>query len=407
MDEPSYSPYRWAIIAVAALAHCSWNIMIIQPGGLAMYYFGGGDTLFTPMQFTMCMNAPFLTCGIFGLVFGAIADKRGVRIITIIGTVLGVVGAILRIFAVTSFPALFATSIFLGFGLAALNANAVKLIAAWFPMRQVSTMMGVYIGAATLGAGLALGTGVLFPSLKSAFTASAILAVIVLVLWVLVVKNRPTGVPVPEPEPTIEYLKVVSKKSLIWLAGLAAALFIAFGTVQNGNLTTALTSITGADPGGAAMVGTLVNVAVICGSLFWPWFANKIGRFRIASLGAILAAVFTVLAIFIFPWGGVTFLLYFLIGFCAGGGAPIVMSMPALMPGVGEKYAGSGGGLISTIMNLAAFILPSFVIAPIFGADIRVLFWAVAGGYVLFAVSLFIIPELGRKGKIWKEQSTT
>ena len=31
------------------------------------------------------------------------------------------------------------------------------------------------------------------------------------------------------------------------------------------------------------------------------------------------------------------------------------------------------------------------------------LFTVIAIGYVIFAVSLFIIPEVGRKGKIWQE----
>ncbi len=79
------------------------------------------------------------------------------------------------------------------------------------------------------------------------------------------------------------------------------------------------------------------------------------------------------------------------------------MAMPALMPGVGAKYAGAGGGLISTVMNLASFVLPSFVLAPLFANDMSVLFTVIVVGYVLFAVSLFVIPEVGRKGKIWKQ----
>ena len=398
--KPHATGYRWAILFVVCLAHCFWNIAYIQPGGLAQWYFGAGDFAFTPMEFSMCMNAPFLTAGLFGLVFGAIADRRGVKAITAIGTIAGVLGLAMRAFVIGDFPLMFAASFLSGFGLAGLNANAVKIIAAWFPLDRVSTMMGVYIASCTLGAAIALGTGALFSSLFDAFAASAGLGVVVAFAWILLLRNRPAGAPVPDPEPTADYLRIVASKRLVWLAGIAAALFIAFGTTQNSYLTTALTSLQGADLAAAGFVGSVVNVAVICGSLFWPWFANKIGRFRVAALGAVAAAAFTVLAIFVVPFGTATYVLYFLVGFGAGGGCPIVMAMPALIPGVGEKYAGTAGGLISTIMNLAAFVLPSLVIAPLFASDMAVLFSVVVAGYVLFAVSLFVIPELGRKGKL-------
>ena len=263
--------------------------------------------------------------------------------------------------------------------------------------------MGLYIGSCTLGAAIALGTGAFFDTLQSAFIFSAILGVIVVVLYVAILRDRPKGEEKPQAEPTMEYLKVVASKKLIWLAALSAAIFIAFGTTQNSYLTQALTTITGADLVSAGFVGTIVNVAVICGSLFWPWFATRIGRFRIAAVGALLAAIFTAIAIFMLPFGTYTYVLYFIVGFGAGGGAPIVMAMPALMPGVGAKYAGAGGGLISTVMNLASFLLPSFVLAPLFAGNMVTLFTVIAIGYVIFAVSLFIIPEVGRKGKIWQE----
>lgn len=399
------TPYAWLILFVTCLAHCFWNIAIIQPGGLSQFFFDPSAAyVYTPMEFSMVMTVPFLTTGLFGLVFGVWADKQSLAIATDVGAVLGVIGLIARLFCVDGgFLPVFLSSFLMGFGLAGLNANASKIFASWFKAEKVATLMGFYIGSCTLGAAIALGSGAFFSTLQSAFTFSAILGVIVVVLYVAILRDRPKGEEKPQPEPTTEYLRVVASKKLIWLAALSAAIFIAFGTTQNSYLTQALTTIAGADLVSAGFVGTIVNVAVICGSLFWPWFATKIGRFRIAAVGALLAAVFTAIAIFMLPFGTYTYVLYFIVGFGAGGGAPIVMAMPALMPGVGAKYAGAGGGLISTVMNLASFLLPSFVLAPLFASEMTTLFTVIVIGYILFAVSLFIIPEVGRKGKIWKE----
>lgn len=408
MDESkkiAKTPYAWLILVAACLAHCFWNIAIIQPGGLSQFFFDpAGAYLYTPMEFSMVMTVPFLTTGLFGLVFGVWADKKSLAIATDVGAILGLIGVIARVFLCDGgFMPMFWSSFLMGFGLAGLNANASKIFASWFRPEKVAMLMGLYIGSCTLGAAIALGIGALFDGLRSAFTFSAILGVVVVVIYVAILRDRPKGEPKPAAEPTIEYLKVVASKKLIWLAALAAAIFIAFGTTQNSYLTQALTTITGADLLGAGFVGTIVNVAVICGSLFWPWFATKVGRFRIVAVGAVLAAVCTAIAIFALPFGTWTYVLYFIVGFGAGGGAPIVMAMPALMPGVGAKYAGAGGGLISTVMNLASFVLPSFVLAPLFANDMSVLFTVIVVGYVLFAVSLFVIPEVGRKGKIWKQ----
>ena len=399
------TPYAWLILFVTCLAHCFWNIAIIQPGGLSQFFFDPSAAhVYTPMEFSMVMTVPFLTTGLFGLVFGVWADKKSLAIATDVGAILGAIGLIARVFCVGGgFLPVFLSSFLMGFGLAGLNANASKIFASWFKAEKVAMLMGLYIGSCTLGAAIALGTGAFFDALQSAFIFSAILGVIVVVLYVAILRDRPKGEEKPQAEPTMEYLKVVASKKLIWLAALSAAIFIAFGTTQNSYLTQALTTITGADLVSAGFVGTIVNVAVICGSLFWPWFATRIGRFRIAAVGALLAAIFTAIAIFMLPFGTYTYVLYFIVGFGAGGGAPIVMAMPALMPGVGAKYAGAGGGLISTVMNLASFLLPSFVLAPLFAGNMVTLFTVIAIGYVIFAVSLFIIPEVGRKGKIWQE----
>lgn len=184
------TPYAWLILFVTCLAHCFWNIAIIQPGGLSQFFFDPSAAyVYTPMEFSMVMTVPFLTTGLFGLVFGVWADKQSLAIATDVGAVLGAIGLIARLFCVDGgFLPVFLSSFLMGFGLAGLNANASKIFASWFKAEKVATLMGFYIGSCTLGAAIALGSGAFFSTLQSAFTFSAILGVIVVVLYVAILR---------------------------------------------------------------------------------------------------------------------------------------------------------------------------------------------------------------------------
>lgn len=125
------TPYAWLILFVTCLAHCFWNIAIIQPGGLSQFFFDPSAAyVYTPMEFSMVMTVPFLTTGLFGLVFGVWADKQSLAIATDVGAVLGAIGLVARLFCVDGgFLPVFLSSFLMGFGLAGLNANASKIFA--------------------------------------------------------------------------------------------------------------------------------------------------------------------------------------------------------------------------------------------------------------------------------------
>lgn len=390
----TYSPYRWIIITIVALMHLVLNFIVIQPGGIAGHIFEGMNV--TPSQFAMITTIPFLTGAIFGIPFGILADKYGVRIVTSIFLVVGAIGVIMRIFS-TGFAFLMVASFIIGFGLAAVNANVAKLIAAWFPANRIGTMMGIYIGSATLGVAITLGVGALYPGYREAFITAAILMVVLTLLWLLFIKDRPQGAVPPPPESTVAYLKVAAKNRYIWIAAVCMALFVGFGATQNGFITNGLIEYKQADPALAGLIGTTVNAAVLVGSVFWPWLTEKVGRLKIIIPVAIMAGVFTILGFNLLPFGIGTFICYALVGFCAGGGSPIVMAMPAMLPGIGEKYAGAGGGIISAVMNFSSFFLSSFIIVPLAGGSYSRMFIIIAIGYILFALVYMFLPELGWK----------
>lgn len=391
------SPYRWLVLAIVALIHLALNFIVIQPGGLAGMMIP--QLHLQPSQFAMNLMVPFLTGAVFGIPSGALADRYGVKNVVAIGLVLCVMGCFWRIGA-GNFGSLFWASFIMGFGLATLNANASKLLGAWFPVEQMGVAMGVYIASATLGVAITLGTGALFPSIRSAFLLSAVAMTIMLILWVFLIRNKPAGAPDIKPQPVMDYLRVVVKNKYIWIAGLAMIIFVGFGATQNGFLVNSLVQVKKADPVAAGLVASTVNLAVIVGSILWPWVCSKVGVIKkIIVPVAVLSGVASYIGFNLLPFGTGTFVSYALVGIFVGGGAPIVMAMPMLLDGIGPEYAGTGGGVISALMNLGSFFLSSYIIVPLAGGDAYRLFLYVALGDALFGLVICFLPELGEKAR--------
>lgn len=74
---------------------------------------------------------------------------------------------------------------------------------------------------------------------------------------------------------------------------------------------------------------------------------------------------------------------------------PIFMSAPILLEGIGTKYAGSAAGVISTLQLLGAVLIPTYILTPIAGANLGLLFTLASVCMVIMFAAGFIIPEFG------------
>jgi len=84
-------------------------------------------------------------------------------------------------------------------------------------------------------------------------------------------------------------------------------------------------------------------------------------------------------------------------GFSINTFMPIVYAMPISLPEIGPVYAGTAGGLSATIQMIGATIIPSYILAPIFGNNFKGLFIA-AGCFALCSVaSANLLPLFGKK----------
>jgi len=78
-----------------------------------------------------------------------------------------------------------------------------------------------------------------------------------------------------------------------------------------------------------------------------------------------------------------------------GGILPLAKSLPAQLPDITREHMGAAGGLHSTIQNLFAFVIPSYVVAPLCGTDYMMLngaaYMILTG---LMVISAVFLPKL-------------
>jgi NNP family nitrate/nitrite transporter-like MFS transporter len=89
--------------------------------------------------------------------------------------------------------------------------------------------------------------------------------------------------------------------------------------------------------------------------------------------------------------------LFLLLGIFVGGGMPILLSFPMLLPEIGPVYAGTAGGFIATLQLFGAVFIPSFILAPLAGDNYTVLFILASISLFLATIVSTVLPELGLK----------
>ena len=181
MEEQLY-PKRWLILVVLFAVMSILQFSVIITPGLAtviMPEYG-----FTPAQFGIVCNMPFLAGVLFGIPCGSLGDRYGTKKLMVIGLIIFMAGALWRAFA-ADFIALNISSLVMGFALATLNSTSTKIIRLWFPGRAMGSAMGIYVCGAALGAGLALKIGPSFATSSAGFMVCFYAAIATLLIWLL------------------------------------------------------------------------------------------------------------------------------------------------------------------------------------------------------------------------------
>jgi NNP family nitrate/nitrite transporter-like MFS transporter len=394
IGKPALVPYRWVILAVAMLAGFIGSYAQFQLPPLAYKLIPALHI--SSSQFAALMGGPMTGSIFICILGGTLADRYGVKKVVTVGLVLAVIGCTCRC-AVSSFWPFFFLTILAGLASALLSSNYAKLFGAWFPPEQMGTVMGISNISVALANFSGTATTALFPSDASAFIFSGVLCLVILILWLILAKNKPGAASDLPILPATQYLGKAARSSGVWLAGVC--IFFVMGSMMTftGFLPNVLHSLRGVDPVKAGIYGSLVAFGGIFGSFLGPVICNRIGVMKpylviVSLLGA--AAVFWSWQL---PVGPAIVVGLIMTGFLQSAISPPLFSLPILLPEIGPVHAGSAGGIIATFLALGAVLVPTLVITPLAGPNVPILYGLAALCFALIIIPALFLPELGSR----------
>ncbi|OLN29816.1 MFS transporter [Desulfosporosinus metallidurans] len=395
-DNSKPSSYRWVILLVMWLATFIGCLAQFQVAALAFKIIP--DLHLTSSQFALIMSAPMLPAVLLSLVAGSLADRFGVKTVVTVGFAFSVVGVYFR-YVATDFTTLFIMMVLAGLSSALLNANAAKLLGAWFPMEKMGTAMGLYFSSAATGITVALATSAMFPTIKSAYIAAGVFMLIVWIAWMALIKAKPKGAPEMPVMPVTKYIGVVAQSKNVWLVGLGMMFFMGANMAFSGFLPNALNAVRGVDPVTAGLMASIVTIGTMLGAIVGPAMSDRVGRIKPFLAPICILGALTMYAAWIVPTGAVMWVTLFVLGIFMGISSPLLMTFPMLLPEIGPAYAGTAGGMIATLQLLGAFIIPAFIITPLAGSNFSMLFGLSSLFFLLLGVVSLFLPELGSKAR--------
>ena len=392
--------YRWAVLAVVCLICFISNFIQFQVSSLG--YIIVPQMGLTTAQFTSIMMAPFLTGVFLSIPSGMLGDRVGAKKVVAIGCVVSVLGAFGRLVA-TSYVPMLVTVFAVGVAISLVNANLIKILGIWF-QQDTGKAMGIFYASSCAGIVLAQMSGPLFPTVNSAYMFSSVVMLVAAVLWIAVDKDCPAGMSLPEPEPTLEYMKVAVKSKNTWIVAIATGLGMGTTTAYAGILPQALSIGKGVDEIVAGNMAAIVTVGSFLASLIGPAVCSKFGKFKPFLIITTLIGAILMYITWHTPIGFMMWVILVLNGFFSALQGPMIQSMPIMFPEIGEKYAGSAGGIVGTVSLLVSYVIP-IVIAQIAGESFALNLALEGVVFAISAICIIILPETGPKGKLAKERA--
>lgn len=384
---------RWAVLLVIFIGCVVGSFSQFVTSAFGGYLMN--DIGLTTSQFGAITMCPMLTGIIFSIPAGTLADKKGVRLSVFVAGIIGIIGAALRIPAM-SYPMLMLSSFMLGFLPVFISSNSAKLVSEWFPAKELNLAMGIFMAGGGAGNAIAQAVTAYFGTFRTACVVTLVMMVIAYVLFLVVASDRPKGAtPPPADVPMSKTIGNVLKLKHIWVIGLTMICFMVGNMTVSIYLTTALTT-RGIAVTTAGFVTSAFAVGIMIGTIFGGAFILKIGKgkFRIPSLIVGIVGGICIYAGWLLASPAITAILMFIGALCCGALVPVSMSAMVYIPGMKPEYMGAAGGYANTMRFLAAFVIPSYIIAPIAGTNFNVFMAFAAAAVVLFGVFTLGLPEV-------------
>jgi nitrate/nitrite transporter NarK len=394
VEKPVLMPYRWIVLVVAMLTAFIGSYAQFQLPPLA--YRLMPSLHLTSSQFAALMSGPMTGSIFICLLGGTLADRFGVKKVVSIALFFAVIGCTFR-YAATTFWPFFCLTILAGLASGVLMGNFPKLLGAWFPPQQMGMIMGICMVSPALAMAVGTSTTALFPSEAVAFIFSGILCMIIFILWLIFAKNKPENAPAMPVLSATQYLGKAARSRGVWLAGIS--LFFIMGAMMTFTsfLPNVLHSARGIDPVRAGFYGSLVTFGSIFGCFLGPIICNRIGVMKPFLIVVSLLGATGIFWSWQLPIGSATIIALIVAGFLLSAISPLIASFPMLLPEIGPVYAGSAGGIITTLQVIGSVVIPTFIITPLAGSNNTTLFGMTALCLALTVLPALFLPELGSK----------
>lgn len=385
--------YGVIVMALVYMCYLSINYAQYQFSPLAnevMDAFG-----LTTAQFASIFSAPMLPACLLSLLAGLLADRFGIRRVMTVGFGISAAGLVLRVFA-TEYVGLMLAMVLQGFGMGVLYSNASKIIGSWVPPERLSVVAGVVLSAASLGMFLGNGTTALLPSMRFAYILSAAIAVFTALALVALLRDSPqTRLRLEQDEPSFgQCLRRAWRSRSIRLAALCMMCLMGATTIMGSFIPAALQELRGMDAETAGAAASMICLGNLPGSILGPWLCVRLGRFRLCQITAGIVFAAGMAFAWMLPQGWPMLAALFGTGFALGSMFTIYMSLPALLPEIGPAYAGTGGGMISTLQMLGAVTIAPYVIVPLSHDDYALMLLLTGGVVVVSCLLALFFPRI-------------
>lgn len=398
MEEPKH-PFRWIVLILLffSLFAATLAMQCMPP----LFSEISGEIPLTKAQMGTVMGVLTLASLFFAPIGGALCDKLGSRWALGLAALIVAAGSVFRSFAGSVTDLIFCMFI-MGAGIAMYPANLPKALGNWFSRDDLAKVNGICIAGMGIGGAMVMATArsVLSPVCGGWRGMVAVLGGLVLavaLLWMIIYRDRETGGAVSRKKQNVfENFKKVLQVRDIWLIALYYGL----------NMVSLLAVITllpltleerGVEQSGE-LVGVMMGATVIF-NILGGALSDRTGRRK--PFLAFCAVIFGIAAMGFITLTGAPLLAALVIaGAAMGTIAPVLMSVPVEMKGIGTALAGTAVGFIFMLGNTGGFIGP-VVAGKLMDSAGSALpgFLFIAGALLAAAVLIVPIKETGSKRK--------
>ncbi|WEV38540.1 MFS transporter [Lactobacillus sp. ESL0680] len=351
---PALSSYRWVILAVLSLMTMTSSYVQFQISALAIRIIP--QLQITPAQFSSLLMAPMLVAVFLSIPGGTLGDKFGPKKVVATGFVVSIIGAFGRLYA-HSYGTMMLALLMFGVYMSLGNANSTKILGTWFK-QDTGIAMGIWFACGTVGTTLSQITGAYFPTVQSAYMFSSVLLVVIACLWLILVKDTPKGEVMPKHESVTKYFGVAARNKRVWLLYICGGIVSAASMSFIGTLPQILVNAKGVNPRLAGVMTSCASIGALFGSMVGPAIIRKLHRAKPFMLFAVILSGIMIFMNTQLP-GSLIMMANLAIGGLFGSmTGPVLKGMTIQLPEIGQKYAGSAGGIGGTVSMLLSYVVP-------------------------------------------------